>query len=359
MFMRLLVLAVLTVSCASAKSNASKPFVDRLEYVGVVLDRADYYTWGTSVVKGKDGKYHLYACQWNTRHGFGAWSRESEVNYFVGKKPEGPYSFVKTIVSARPGGDVEGVWNRYTAHNPEVKRIGNKYVLTYISYETPRGGVGRIGMKCSNSPKGPWVDVGEKGMVMERSEVADMPSYKSHRGTDNPSLIKYHNKYYLFFMYNPGPNDRTSLGVAVSDKLEGPYIEQSVPVLLAPEGKKVEDLCVYLDQGQICAVMCDNFGMLVNDGGIYCEMNQKHFKKTDEVIFDIHSVAWRSLPKMVPEQDFSKGKHVYGPKKFERPKILTINGVPSYMFLPSGFNAKGDNWTVLHGFKIKRARGNP
>ena len=99
MFIRLLALSVLAASCASAKPNASKPFVDRLEYIGVVLDRADYYTWGTSVVKGKFGKYHLYACQWNTRHGFGAWSRESEVNYFVGKNPEGPYSFVKTIVS--------------------------------------------------------------------------------------------------------------------------------------------------------------------------------------------------------------------------------------------------------------------
>lgn len=340
--------------CGFAQSSPPRDFIDSLDYLGVVLDREGYHTWGTSVVQGDDGKFHMYACQWSVEHGFGKWHKESMVNYFIADKPEGPYTFVKTIVSARPGGDVEGVWNRYTAHNPEVKRIDDYYVLTYISYpkiwDIPNA---KIGMKVSTSPEGPWKDVGENGLVMNKSETEGMPSCNSKRGTDNPSLVKYRGKYYLFFMYNPGPGDNTSLGVAVSDSLFGPYQEQKTPVLLPGKKKKVEDLCVYLEGDSVSAVMCDNFGIYTPNGGIYCQMDQPHFDKTGDVKMIIKSIAWETRDKMFPEADFSKGKNVYGGRKFERPKILIIDDKPAYMFLPSGFNAKGDARTVLHLFKIK------
>ncbi|QOD60432.1 glycoside hydrolase family protein [Polaribacter haliotis] len=345
--------------------SVSREFVNNLEYLGVVLDRPDYYTWGTSVVQGEDGKFHMFACQWNTKHGFSAWSVESEVNYFKADKPEGPYQFVKTILSARPGGNKEGEWNQYTAHNPEVKIIDGKYVLTYISYPE-KGAIsdGKIGMKIAKNPEGSWQDV---GMIMQKSSEPGYPSYKSLRGTDNNSLIKYHDKYYLFFMYNPrnvpmkkniGSNhDNTSLGVAVANNLEGPYIEQVGSAFASPAGKKVEDLCAFVNaDGIVSATMCDNFGMYSADGGIYMEMDLGHFERTGEVLMVPKSIAWETRPKLFPNQDFSKGKTVYGANKFERPKIIKVDGVPSYMFLPSGFNAKGNPWTVLHGFKIHKKK---
>lgn len=346
---------LLTGNCPAA-DEVSREFIDRLEYLGVILDAEEYHTWGTSVVQGDDGKFHMYACQWPTKFGFGQWHKESMVNYYTAEKPEGPYTFVKTIVGPRPGGDKDGVWNRYTAHNPEVKRIDDHYVLTYISYPKVRDiGNGKIGMKIAKDPAGPWKDVGENGLVMEKSAVEGFPSFGSKRGTDNPSLVKHRDKYYLFFMFNPGARDRTSLGVAVADTLTGPYIEQKVPALLAPQGKKVEDLCVFLkEDGSVAAVMCDNFGMHAPNGGIYCEMDQERFGKSGEAVMNIKSVAWETRDKMFPDQDFSKGKSVYAGNKFERPKIVTVDGKPSYMFLPSGFNAKGDPRTVLHGFRIRR-----
>ncbi len=341
----------------------SREFINNLEYLGVILDRPNYYTWGTSVVQGEDGKFHMYACQWHTKHKFSAWSVESEVNYFKADQPEGPYQFIKTILSARPGGDKDSVWNRYTATNPEVKIIDGKYVLTYISYPEKRAGSdAKIGMKIAESPEGPWQDI---GMIMQKSLEAGYPSYKSLRGTDNNSLIKFRDKYYLFFMYNPrnvpmknrkgNRNDNTSLGVAVADKLEGPYVEQVGSVFASPAGKKVEDLCAYVNEdGILSATMCDNFGMYSADGGIYSEMDLGHFERTGEVLMVPKSIAWETRPKMFPNQDFSNGKRVYGTNKFERPKIIKVDGVPSYMVLPSGFNARGNPWTVLHGFKIDK-----
>ena len=337
----------------------SREFIDRLEYLGVILDRPGYHTWGTSVVQGDDGKFHMYACQWSTEYGYAAWNVESEVNYFIAENPEGPYTFIKNIIPSRPGGDKEGVWNRYTAHNPEVKRIDGKYVLTYLSYPgINTGAEGKIGLRMAEKPGGPWKDC---GMIMQKSLVEGVPSYNSLRGTDNPSLVKFNDKYYLFFMYNPRLYeidgrlmDNTSLGVAVAESLEGPYVEQTVPVFAPPPGKKVEDLCAFVSEdGNIVATMCDNFGMYAENGGIYCEMDQSHFAKTGEIKMTPTSVAWETRPVMFPEQDFSKGKAVYANNKFERPKVIKVDGVPAYMFLPSGFNAKGDPWTVLHGFRIQ------
>lgn len=245
-----------------------------------------------------------------------------------------------------------------------MKRIDDYYVLTYISYAklNELGSNGRIGMKVSKTPAGPWKDVGENGCVMSPSQVEGFPSFKSLRGTDNPSLVKYKDKYYLFFMYNPGMHkgkDNTSLGVAVADSLFGPYKEQKTPVLSPPKGKKVEDLCVFIENENIVAVMCDNFGMVTANGGIYCEMDGAHFNKSGEVKMAIKSVAWETRPKMFPERDFSKGRSVYGRNKYERPKVLMIDNKPAYMFLPSGFNAKGDPRTVLHGFKINDPQAKP
>ena len=33
----------------------------------------DYWIWGSSVIKGKDGKYHMFADRWLKSLGFQAW----------------------------------------------------------------------------------------------------------------------------------------------------------------------------------------------------------------------------------------------------------------------------------------------
>ena len=340
--------------------NASREFIDNLEYVGVVLDCEGLHTWGTSVVQGNDGLFHLYACQWPVNNSFRAWGfykwdQESLVNYYTSTSPKGPYRFINTVIGSRPGGDRDGVWNRYTAHNPEVKKINEHYVMTYISYpeidDTPNA---KIGMKIAKHPEGPWRDIGENGMVMQKSAKKELPSFESLRGTDNPSLVFYLGKYYLFFMYNPGPKDNTTLGVAVADSISGPYIEQVSPALVPGAEKKVEDICAFINNGTLAAVMCDNFGIVTPNGGIYCELDKTEFELSENISMVIKSIAWQTRPEMFPDQDFSHGTQVYGANKFERPKILSIDNIPSYMFLPSGFNDEGDQRTVLHAFKIKK-----
>lgn len=337
----------------------AEEFIDQLEYLGVILDCENFHTWGSSMIQDDDGTFHLYACQWPVdekyrRWGFYKWDERSVVNHYASSSPTGPYTFQEKIIDSRPSGGQDGSWNNFSAHNPEVKRIDGLFVMTYISYpkkdDIPNA---RIGMKVSKTPYGPWEDVSETGMIMEKSNDNKLPSYGSLRGTDNPSLILYKGKYYLFFMYNPGPDDNTTLGVATSESLYGPYIEQHTPALVPGPNKKVEDICAFINNGTLSAVMCDNFGIRTANGGIYCELDEEIFERTGEVSMNISSIAWKTRPEMFPEQDFSNGLQVYGANKFERPKIATIDGRATYLFLPSGFNEKGNTRTALHGFRIK------
>lgn len=98
----LLVSTLALVGDVSANESVSRDFIDRLEHLGVVLDSEGYHTWGTSVVQGDDGKFHMYACQWPTKFKFSSWSKESIVNYYTAQKPEGPYQFEKQFLVRGP-----------------------------------------------------------------------------------------------------------------------------------------------------------------------------------------------------------------------------------------------------------------
>ena len=106
-----------------------------------IFEDPNYYNWGSSVVKGEDGKYHLFYSRWQHGKrdvsqdkmnyifdGFSGWLKYSEIAYAISDKLEGPYHFVKTILK----GDVNS-WDQYTIHNPQIRKLDDKYYLYYIS----------------------------------------------------------------------------------------------------------------------------------------------------------------------------------------------------------------------------------
>lgn len=103
----------------------------------------DYYTWCSSVIKGEDGKYHMFYSRWPHGKrtadddsmnyifdGFRGWLKYSEIAYAVSDKLTGPYHYVKTILK---GDGDPAKWDRYTMHNPQIRKFGNDYYLYYIS----------------------------------------------------------------------------------------------------------------------------------------------------------------------------------------------------------------------------------
>jgi hypothetical protein len=59
------------------------------------------------------------------------------------------------------------------------------------------------------------------------------------------------------------------------------------------------------------------------------------------------------IPAYFPEFDPHRVARVYGgDPKFERPKVLTINGSPAYLYATSGCNVTGGPRTVSHVLKV-------
>ena len=103
---------------------------DRLEYRGPSVREEHFTVWGAAPVMDDAGKAHLFAARWPEANVDPAWRKSSEIAHYVADRPEGPFKFVGVVVK---GSGKEGTWDRYAAHNPEIKRFGDTYALVYIS----------------------------------------------------------------------------------------------------------------------------------------------------------------------------------------------------------------------------------
>src|SRR6187431_1874725 len=88
---------------------------------------SDNYTWCSSVVKGEDGKYHMFYSRWSHGKriavddsmnyifdGFRGWNKYSEIASAVSDNLEGPYKHVTTVLKGDQNPDS---WQRFTMHN--------------------------------------------------------------------------------------------------------------------------------------------------------------------------------------------------------------------------------------------------
>lgn len=75
--------------------------------------------WGGNIIKGSDGKYHIYVSGWpeSTARGHMAWSSASRVYHVTSDNVWGPYTYVSDI---GPG------------HNSEIYKTGDTYVIYHI-----------------------------------------------------------------------------------------------------------------------------------------------------------------------------------------------------------------------------------
>ena len=92
-----------------------------------------YFTWGGSVVAGKDGKYHMLYARWHKTLGFSAWVTDSEIAHAVADKLEGPYVTTGTVLKRRG----HSFWDGMTTHNPTVIEKDGKYYLYYMGTTGP------------------------------------------------------------------------------------------------------------------------------------------------------------------------------------------------------------------------------
>src|SRR6476659_4872613 len=122
-----------------------------------------YILWCPSVIK-VGNTYHLFASRWPEKYGLGGWTTYSEIVRATSNNLNGPYTFQEVVIQKR-----EGFWDNDRAHNPKITKMGDKYVLYYIS------SANETGYAWSKSITGPWNRIDKVAMNFSNPAPIAMP----------------------------------------------------------------------------------------------------------------------------------------------------------------------------------------
>lgn len=291
-----------------------------LSYVGQAVRDDNYHCWGTSPIYDDQGNVHLYVARWPLSSTFKGWTTHCEIAHYVGSSPKGPFRFKDVVVKGSESG-----WDAKSPHNPIIKRIGDQYVLTYIANSGENFPSSQlIGMVVSDSPNGPWKKINETGLVLKPSEDKDNWTYQSPRGVNNPTLLQHPDgRFFLYYKaMKKGKGGVLRMGLAIADKLEGPYVHQKES--LTNNKSMIEDGYALLINGKFC---------LLTTGG------PKHqgllWMSEDGLQFDKKIIGFGTPKEYLDKEDLKKVQKYAGFRgyKFERPQVLLKDGIPEYIYV--------------------------
>ena len=232
----------------------------------------DYYVWCGTMVRGDDGKCHLFYSRWPHKLGFNAWVTHSEVAHAVGDTPLGPFKHKDVALPERG----KAFWDGHCTHNPTVQRFGKKFYLYYM------GNVGdreqtkglnwvhrnhqRIGVAVADSPDGPWTR-------FDKPLVAPTPGFYDATCCNNPSVAARPGGGYLMAYKAVGDKGKPPFYgpvlhcVATSDSPTGPFTKYPNPVFVK-EGVHfaAEDPFIWCDGQRYWAIVKDNAGFFTGAG---------------------------------------------------------------------------------------------
>lgn len=222
-----------------------------------IFKEEGYYIWDTSMIKGEDGKYHLFYSRWKKEQGFPAWLVFSEIAHAVADSPVGPWQYKGTLLTGRGGKH----WDALTAHNPMMKVFDGKYYLYYNATNMgdkkyaeadliamgQQGGKHpdwpiirnnqRIGVAVANAIDGPWVRT-DQPLLEPSGPVATM--------LNNPAVAEKDGTYYMI-VKGDKPNEKKFLrnqAMAISKSPTGPFEIQEKAVI---DYLDTEDVALWYD----------------------------------------------------------------------------------------------------------------
>ncbi|AHF92845.1 hypothetical protein OPIT5_24300 [Opitutaceae bacterium TAV5] len=302
----------------------------------------DYWVWDPSVIRGPDGRWHMFASRWPKWLPFHpGWLVRSEVVRAEAAKPEGPYTFKQVVLAARG----PEYWDGCTTHNPTIRFFEGRYFLFYMGSTHPLKDVRSEEGERTLSIEDPRVIVARS---MKRIGVAWADNLEGpwHR-QDAPLLPTRPGTFYSFLTSNPAPwihesgqvtmlfkaraweghtNGRMSIGVATAPGPLGPYsVIGDKPVFDGGSSREIEDPFLWQDASDgsgFRMVAKDMHGTWsangVKGGGAYmCSKDALHWMP------GMPRVAWRlEIPLAISGKKASESVQMTKMGNIERPFLL-------------------------------------
>ena len=232
-----------------------------------------YRIWGSSVIQGEDGRYHMFASRIPDFMRFHpGWLIASEIVRASSDTPDGTYKFEEVVLPARGA----QFWDGRSTHNPKIIKYNDQYVLFYMGSTHPFEDITpenasllkigckwsisarankRIGIAISDSVCGPW----ER---LERPVLDTKPNTFYSFLTSNPSPVADEDgKVYLIFKsrcYDGNTHGSMMIGLATAPDVRGPYtVVNSEPIFSEDNVGEIEDPYIWKD--------ADGFHLLAKD----------------------------------------------------------------------------------------------
>jgi len=324
-------------------NNKISKFSSKLKPVGRILETENYYVWCCAPIYDEEGKVHVFYSRWPAKYGMGGWIHKSEIAHAVADKPEGPYTYISTVMPPRPG-----FFDATTCHNPHIQHINGTYYLFYMGNSDGSVYTKRIGLAKSKSLYGPWersdapiLEAGESGTWDDCNTTN--PAFVIHP-SDNKAWLYYKSWNKEAYQVQKG-NIRANrkYGLAIADSIEGKYIRYEgnpvVDLSAYGDNKQVEDAFIFTEKGK--------YKMLMRDMGYFDHSVGLIFESEDGIHWSDPQIAWFGADAYLEESPAPKHLKRYG--RFERPQLLMKDGKPLYMF-----NAmQGGKFNTASGFIFK------
>ena len=307
-----------------------------------------YWVWCGSVIRGEDGKYHIFASRWPKGLSFSPhWLTNSEVVRAVCDKPQGPYKFQEVVLPPRG----EQYWDGKMTHNPVICKSGDTYLLYYTGttyhgdMPTPDNPTTddsalkleahhneRIGLATSKSVYGPWHRL-DKPILDVRPN-----SWEQYLVSNAAPLVMPDGRVYLF--YKGVEKLRThAIGLAVAENYQGPYTR----VLDKPFefGAGAEDPTVWFENGRYHMLLLDCDRKYSNKEIFYCvSQGLLNWQVQPDPVAITKNILWED------------GQY-RTMRSTERPQILVENGKATHVFIATRATINGEESTWCMSIPLK------
>lgn len=352
-----LIMLLFSVLAVNSQNMISKRIGKSLVNGGFKMD--NYWIWGSSVIKGDDGKYHMFASRWPSYIPFHpGWMIASEIVHAISETPEGPYTFSDVALGKRGA----QYWDGRSCHNPKIVKHKDQYILYYMGSTHPFEDITETNAK-ELTLKSKWCIAGRWG---KRIGVATSKSpYGPWKRLDHPILDVKPNSYYSFLTSNPSPlikedgsvillfkgrsyksdsikHSGMNIGVATATSYDGEYkVMSKEPFFSEDNFGVVEDPHLWVDKKGYHMIAKDHRGAITGKRG---EGLLAHSKDGLSWKVDKHPKAYTRTV------HWSDGTITeYG--NLERPFVLVENGKPTHIFFATmdgtgGFSGK-KSWNMV------------
>lgn len=313
----------------------------------------DYWIWCGSVIRGADGRYHMFASRISKEFHFSPhWVTNSEVVRAVSDTPEGPYEFADRVLPPRDS----SYWDGQMTHNPTIHYHDGTYYLYYTgtTYDEPRptgerplekgsplrlkARAGqRVGVATAPSVEGPWTR-------------SDAPLLEPREGTwdalmtTNPApCILEDGRCLLAYKAVAYQGDKLRYGVSWGESPMGPFTGRGEePVLKFTPDVSIEDAYLWRYDGRFYMIFNDLEGHVTGEdhaGGLALSEDGTNWRIADYPKAYSRTVRW------------TDGRTTRQ-ASFERPQLLIQDGRPTHLFAatadgPGGFSRASNTWNMV------------